>query len=191
MQSKDKYALYARVSTNNQTTDNQTIRLKEYAKQKGIEYTFFEETESTRRTRPIKQELLSMLRSDKFKGVIIYKLDRWARSSTELVLEIKELIDRGIEFISLSDNLDFSTSAGRLQFQILAAFAEFERSLISERTKEGLRRTKQQGKVLGRPTGSKDKKDRPRSGYIIREANKRKLQDEKKEVYLPIKTYIK
>ena len=189
-QSMDKYALYARVSTSGQTTDNQAIRLKEYAKQKGIDFTFFEETESTRKTRPVKQELLTQLRAKKYKGVIIYKLDRWARSSTELVIEIKELIDKGIEFISISDNLDFSTSAGRLQFQILAAFAEFERSLISERTKEGLKRTKQQGKTLGRPTGSKDKKERPKSGYIIREANKRKTQDEKKEVYLPIKTYI-
>ena len=190
MQLNNKYALYARVSTINQTTDNQAIRLKEYAKQKGIDFTFFEETESTRRTRPVKQELLTLLRAKKFKGVIVYKIDRWARSSTELILEVKELIDKEIEFISISDNLSFSTSAGRLQFQILAAFAEFERSLISERTKEGLRRTKQQGTKLGRPIGSKDQKERPKSGYIMREAFKRKANDEAKGKYLPLKSYV-
>lgn len=190
MEDKNKYAIYVRVSTNTQTNDNQTIRLIEYAKQRGIEYVLFEETESTRKTRPVKQELLTLLRAKKFKGVIVWKLDRWARSSTELVIEIKELFDKGIEFISISDNLDFTTSSGRLQFQILAAFAEFERSLISERTKEGLKRTKSQGTVLGRPSGSKDKKQRPKSGYIMREANKRKVADEKKGKYLPIKSYV-
>lgn len=65
------------------------------------------------------------------------KLDQYARNTTELILEAKELLDKGIGFISISDNIDFSSASGRLQFQILAAFAEFERSLISERTKEG------------------------------------------------------
>ena len=73
----------------------------------------------------------------------------------------------------MSDNLDFTTASGKLQFQILSAFAEFERSLISERTKEGLRRAKLQGKQLGRPKGSKDKKVRKKSGYYVREINKR------------------
>ena len=80
---------------------------------------------------------------------------------------------------------------GRLHFQILAAFAEFERSLISERTKEGIERTKSQGTILGRPKGKKDSKPRPKSGYYMREANKRKTQDEKKGVFQSVETYIK
>jgi DNA invertase Pin-like site-specific DNA recombinase len=73
---------------------------------------------------------------------------------------------------------------------IIDAFAEFERSLISERTKEGLNRAKSQGKQLGRPKGSKDKNKRRKSGYIFREANKRKLQDENSGVYKSIEAYL-
>lgn len=169
-----KVALYARVSTSEQTVENQKIRLIEYANAKGLEYDFYEETESTRKTRPIKQELLAKLRKGMYSACIIYKLDRWARSSTELILDTTELIKKEIGFISLSDNLDFSTAAGKLQFQILAAFAQFERELIRERTLEGLRRAKMQGRSSGRPKGSKDTKKRKKSGYILREAKKRK-----------------
>ena len=72
--------------------------------------------ESTRKTRPVKQELLQKIRNGEYKEVIVYKLDRWARSSRELILEIQELTDKGVRFVSLSDNLDFSTSTGRLHF---------------------------------------------------------------------------
>jgi DNA invertase Pin-like site-specific DNA recombinase len=64
---------------------------------------------------------------------------------------VKELTERGIKFISLSENPDFSTSAGKLHFQILCAFAEFERDLIREKTIEGIRRAKMKGKVPGGP----------------------------------------
>ena len=101
------------------------------------------------------------------------------------------MIDKGIGFISISDNLDFSNSVGRLHFQILSAFAEFERSLISERTKEGIDRLKALGIKLGRKVGSKDKKPRPKSGYIMREAKKRKIKDEKKGIFQSVEAYIK
>jgi DNA invertase Pin-like site-specific DNA recombinase len=148
------------VSTLEQTTDNQILRLTEFCKSKNWEFDTFEETVSTRKTRPVKQALLQKLRAKEYEAVIVYKLDRWARSSTELILDTKEIIDKGIGFISYSDNIDFTTATGKLHFQILSAFAEFERALISERTKEGLRRAKQQGKQLGRPKGSKDSKKR-------------------------------
>ncbi len=173
----DKFALYCRVSTTDQTNDNQIIRLIEYAKQRNWNYDLFEETESTRKTRPVKAAMLVRLRSKEYKGVIVYKLDRFARSSVELILEVQELVDKGIEFISISDNLNFGTAAGKLQFQILAAFSEFERALIRERTLEGLHRTKQQGTRLGRPKGSKDTKRRRKSGYILKEAKKRQAKD--------------
>ena len=177
-----KVAIYVRVSTTEQTVENQKIRLVEYAKKHGYEYDIYEETESTRKTRPIKQTLLGKLRKGEYDAVIIYKLDRWARSSTELILDTQELIKKGIGFISVSDNLDFSTAAGKLHFQILSAFAEFERELIRERTLEGLNRAKMQGKKVGRPKGSKDKKQRKRSGYSLREAMKRKKGDEEKGI---------
>jgi putative DNA-invertase from lambdoid prophage Rac len=172
---KSRIALYSRVSTNKQTNANQIHRLVEYANQKGADFDLYEEVESSRKTRPVKQDLLKKLRNGEYNSVVVYKLDRWARSSTELILEVQELIDKKIGFHSVSDNLDFNSSMGKLHFQILSAFAEFERNLISERTKEGLARVKMQGiKKLGRPKGSKDSKPRPKSGYYVREANKRK-----------------
>jgi DNA invertase Pin-like site-specific DNA recombinase len=187
----DKFALYGRVSTNSQTTENQKIRLIQYAESNNLIYDLYEEVESTRKTRPVKQQLLQKIRAGEYKGVVVFKLDRWARSSRELILEIQELVDKGVAFTSISDNIDFSTSVGRLHFQILAAFAEFERALISERTKEGLARTKQNGQALGRPKGAKDKKVRPKSGYILREASKRKKNDETNGSFNSIKDYIK
>ena len=169
MENKEKFALYCRVSTTMQTTDNQKIRLLQWATDNNYRYELFDETQTTRKTRPIKQLLLQRLRKGDFTAVVVFKLDRWARSSTELILETKELIDKGIGFISLSDNLDFTSASGKLHFQILSAFAEFERALISERTKEGLHRVKQSGTILGRPKGAKDKKKRVRSGYYVRE----------------------
>jgi len=187
----NKIALYFRVSTQLQTIDNQRIRLVEYAERNRVSYDIFEEVESTRKTRPVKQALLAKLRNHEYDSVVVYKLDRWARSSTELILDTKELLDKGVGFISLSDNIDFTTAAGKLQFQILSAFAEFERSLISERTKEGLRRIKAQGKTgPGRPAGSKDSKPRKKSGYILREATKRQQQDAANGVHRSIENYI-
>ena len=168
-----KYALYCRVSTTDQTTENQRLRLIEYANQQNWLYDVFEETQSSGKTRPVKAALLQKLRNKEYKGIVVYKLDRYARSSTELILETQELINKGIDFISISDKIDFSTAMGKLHFQILCAFAEFERALIRERTIEGLRRTRQNGKQLGRPKGSKDKKQRRKSGYYVREQNKR------------------
>jgi len=185
-----KVALYKRVSTSKQTNENQSIRLIEYVKAKGWDYDEYDEVESSRKTRPVKQHLMGLLRQGRYDGVVVYKLDRWARSSTELILEAKELLDKGIAFISISDNLDFSTASGKLHFHILSAFAEFERSLISERTKEGIRRARLQGKTLGRPKGSKDKKKRRKSGYILRQALKRKESDEQIGVFRTVEDYI-
>jgi putative DNA-invertase from lambdoid prophage Rac len=165
-----RVAIYARVSTDEQTTENQVLRLKDYVERQGWSYEVVEEVESSRKTRPKKAELLQRLRRREFDAVIIWKLDRWARSSQELSLEIEELFNKGVLFISLSDNIDLSTATGKLQFQILSAFAEFERNLIRERTLEGLARAKRQGKKLGRPKGSVDRKDRKKSGYFLRHA---------------------
>jgi DNA invertase Pin-like site-specific DNA recombinase len=183
-------ALYARVSTTEQTVENQKIRLVEYAERNGYTYDIYEETESSRKTRPVKQALLAKLRQNQYDSVVVYKLDRWARSSTELILDTKELIDKGIGFISISDNLDFSTASGKLHFQILSAFAEFERELIRERTIEGLRRAKLQGKQAGRPKGSKDTRKRRKSGYILREAMKKQKIDLNNGIVKMIDNYI-
>lgn len=185
-----KIALYLRVSGQNQTIDSQRITLVEYAEKNGYNYDIYEEVESSRRTRPIKQALLVKLRNLEYDFVIVYKLDRWARSSTELILDTQELVNKGVGFISISDNLDFSSATGKLHFQILSVFAEFERELIRQRTVDALRRKKEQGKLLGRPKGSKDKKQRKKSGYYLREARKRQMTDSNKGVHKSIEHYL-
>lgn len=163
-----KVAIYCRVSTQEQKTENQSIILIDHAKKNKWNYTVFTEHQSTRKTRPVKYKLFQMLREHRFDAVCVLKLDRWGRSTQELITEITELYKKGIIFISLHDNIDLSTPTGKLQFDILSAFAEFERSLISQRTKEGLARVKYRGTRLGRPNGSKDKKKRSNKGYLRR-----------------------
>ena len=163
-----KVAIYCRVSTEEQTTENQKIRLVEYAERMGYDYEVIEEQMTTRKTRPKKNELLQRLRHKEFDAVLVYKLDRWARSMYELTNEVKELFEKNVKFISFSDNFDLTNANGQLQFHILCAFAEFERALIRERTLEGLHRAKAQGKTLGRPKGSGDKKRRKKGGYYMR-----------------------
>lgn len=169
-----KYALYARVSTNDQTCENQILQLIEYAKRQNWSYQIFEEKESSRNTRPIKEFLKKQLRKKAFDGLLVWKLDRWGRSTRELVTELDEFIHRGINFVSYQDNIDLSTPQGKFMAQILSAFAEFERDMISDRTKAGLERAKSQGKKLGRPPGSKDKKVRRKSGYYLRWTDSKK-----------------
>lgn len=145
-----KFALYVRVSTQDQNLDNQILPLEEYCKRMGWEYELFREKESTRKTRPIQYELYNRLLKKEFDGVLIYKFDRWARSTAELVTHLKEFESRGVRFVSYSENIDLGTPTGKLMFTIIAAMAEFERDLIRERTLAGLARARARGKILGR-----------------------------------------
>ncbi len=153
-----KCAIYIRVSKDEMNLDNQRIVLEEYAKRQGWDFTTFEEKESTRKTRPVKQELMTRLRHKEFDVVLIRQLARFARSLQELLMDVTELTDKGVIFCSYKENIDLSTATGKLQFHILAAFAEFEREIIRERTMDGLARARAQGKKLGRPF----KSQRPR-----------------------------
>lgn len=110
-----KIAIYCRVSTEGQTTENQRLPLVDYAERQGWEYEVFEETETTRKTRPIKQALMKRLRKMEFDALLVLKLDRWARSLRELTLDIEELHNKNITFISLNDGIDLSTATGKLQ----------------------------------------------------------------------------
>lgn len=146
-----KIAIYIRVSRKDLHPENQRIQLVDHAKMKKWDYEIFEEIESTRKTRPIKQELLSKLRKGQFNGVLVWKLDRWARSLQELIMDINELKSKNREFIVLTQPIDTTSSSGMFMMQILGAFAEFEREMIRERTIAGLDRARAQGKKLGRP----------------------------------------
>ena len=146
-----KVAIYVRVSKRDMNPENQLIQLEKYAKEKGFEYTIFQEKESTRNTRPIKQEVLTKLRQREYEGVLIWKLDRWARSLQELITDINEITGKNLQFIVLTAPIDTTTASGRLFINVLGAFAEFERDIIKERTMAGLDRARALGKTLGRP----------------------------------------
>jgi len=163
-----KYAIYARTSKIDQHPENQLIELERYAKANGYEYDVYSEKESTRKTRPVKAGLLAKIRKREYQGVIVWKISRWARSFFELIQEVEEFRKKNISFISLDLGVDTSTTTGMFTFRILSAVADLERENIRENTNLGLQRAKEEGKKLGRPKGSKDKKQRRRSGYYNR-----------------------
>jgi len=146
-----KYAIYVRVSRTDQILENQINPLVEYANRMGWDYELFQEKESTRKTRPIQWDLYNRLLKKEFDGLLFYKLDRWARSLRELVTHMGELNAKGVNIVSFTENIDLSTASGRLMMNIIGSFAEFERSIIRERTLSGLARARAQGKKLGRP----------------------------------------
>ena len=150
--------------------------MERWAKAQGFSYQILEEKESSRKTRPIKNRIFQDAIAGKCDMVAVWKLDRWARSLQELVNDLSILKQNKVEFFSLKDNLKLDNSpSNMLMVHILGAFAEFERSLISERTLAGLERTKKNGVKLGRPKGSSDKKRRKRSGYLLRWQNRDKV----------------
>ncbi len=170
---KKPYIIYLRKSTAKQCLTTQREIAVRYAEERGYDYMVFEEEMSTRKTRPIKQHILSLLRSGEYAGIIVQRLDRYARSLREVITEVFELTSKGIDFISIKENLDFSTPIGRMQIATISVFAEFERDLIRTRIKDSLQQKKASGKKLGRPAGAKDSKPRKKLGYYLREEVKR------------------
>src|SRR5437868_1136183 len=150
-----RVALYARVSTcNGQSPEMQLAELREYASRREWEI-FGEYVDSgisgAQESRPELNRLMSDAHQRKIDAVLVWKIDRFGRSLKHLVNSLADLSAYGVAFISLRDNLDLSTPSGRLMFQIIGAMAEFERSLIQERVRAGLRNAKLKGKTLGRP----------------------------------------
>ena len=150
-----RVALYARVSTcNGQSPQMQVAELREYAFRRGWEV-FSEYVDSgisgSTESRPELNRLMADAHRRHFDVVLCWKVDRFGRSLKHLVNALADLDSYGVAFVSLRDNLDLSTPSGRLMFQIIGAMAEFERSLIQERVRAGLRNAKLKGKTLGRP----------------------------------------
>ena len=151
-----RIALYARVSTLNgqQDPEMQLSELREYATRRGLsihEEYVDQGVSGSKESRPALNRLMSDAQRCRFDAVLVWKIDRFGRSLKHLVNSLADLSAYGISFISLRDNLDLSTPSGRLMFQIIGAMAEFERALIQERVKAGLRNAKAKGKRIGRP----------------------------------------
>jgi DNA invertase Pin-like site-specific DNA recombinase len=147
-------ALYARVSTMDQTCENQLLELRAYCAARGWqvrrEYVDTGVSGSKDR-RPALDDLIADARRRRFGVLVCWRLDRLGRNLRHLVTLLEELRELGIGFVSLGEGIDLGTPAGRLQLHILAALAEFERSRIQERVRAGLARAKRQGIRLGRP----------------------------------------
>ena len=149
-----KVGLYARVSTDKQDTDNQMIRLREIAQNRG--YEVFDEyvdiASGRNANRPNLDRMMKDAKQHRFDKIIAVKLDRIARSVTNLNNLMNDLYawNIGIEFID--QPIDTTTPAGKMILTILGAMAEFERELIVERTNDGLKRARKEGKTLGRKT---------------------------------------
>ena len=158
-----KVAIYARISRQDLNLENQLNPLKRRAENERWEYAIFTETESTRNTRPIKEEVLRLLRNREFDGVCVYALDRWCRSVSEFSLELEEFEKRKIGFYSIREGFSFDNAMGRAMAQLAMVFAQLERDLIRERTMAGLDRARAWGKKLGRPKGALDKHPRKSS----------------------------
>jgi DNA invertase Pin-like site-specific DNA recombinase len=150
-----RVALYARVSTlNGQDPEMQLRELRELATRRG--WTIAEEytdqgISGSRESRPALNRLMADAHTRRFDAVLVWKLDRFGRSLKHLVTAIADFEALGVAFVSLRDNLDLSTPSGRLMFQIIGAMSEFERSLIQERVRAGLRNARAKGKKFGRP----------------------------------------
>ena len=147
-----KFAIYVRVSKIDLNPENQQVELEKYAKNMGFEYEIFEEKESTRKTRPVKKEVFDRACKREFDGILIWKLDRWARSLQELINDFTILQNNKVEFRSIGENITVNQDPrNMLMIHMLGAFAEFERAMIRERTMSGLARARAEGRVGGRP----------------------------------------
>ena len=135
---------YARVSTNDQKADLQIAALKSA----GCEHIFTDTASGTASKRPELTRCLESLRAGD--TLIVWKLDRLGRSLSHLVAVLGELQGKGVAFLSLTEAIDTESAAGRLLGHMLAALAEFERTLIVERTQAGLKAAKKRGVKLGR-----------------------------------------
>ena len=151
---EQRVALYARVSMLvGQNPEMQLTELREYAASRGWQVggEFVDRTSGAKEQRPSLNRLMADARQRKFDIIAVWKLDRFGRSLRHLVNALAEFEALGVAFISLRDNLDLGTPAGRLMFQIVGAMAEFERALIRERVRAGLAHARSKGKRLGRP----------------------------------------
>jgi putative DNA-invertase from lambdoid prophage Rac len=153
--------LYARVSTaDQQTLPMQISAMREYAERRGwTVVTTVQDINGGTKQRPKREELIKLARQRKLDVIIVWRLDRWGRSLSDLTQSLEELRALKVDFVSVTEGLDFTTPIGRAMAGMLGIFAEFERDVLRERVKAGMQHARLKGKVLGRPTTARDKAD--------------------------------
>jgi DNA invertase Pin-like site-specific DNA recombinase len=148
-----RVALYARVSTADQSCESQLRDLRAYVAARGWQATEFVDqgVSGTKEKRPALDRLLREVKARRIDVVVVAAFDRFGRSVRHLVETLELFRHLGVEFISLREQIDTGSPLGQAVFTIIAAIAQLERSLIVERVKAGLRRARADGKRLGRP----------------------------------------
>jgi len=171
-----RVAIYTRVSTDGQSTERQVVELKEYAagRKWEVQTIYTENASGTTSKRSAFQQMLKEARAKHFDVLLVWKLDRLSRSLKDLIGTLQELNELGVQFVSLKDQIDFTTSAGRLMFHMIGAFAQFETDLIKERVVSGLNNARRKGVILGRPKEIPDETvteilQQRSNGYSIRQ----------------------
>lgn len=180
-----KAALYARVSTDAQETENQLIDLKRYCQQRSWEFQEFVDHGFSgaldASERPALRALLDAARRRHIGVVLAWDLSRLARSLTQLVGMVNDLRAWGVGLVTVRDSIDTATANGRMVFGLFATIAEFERELIRERVLLGIQRARENGITLGRPRSEFDEGERARmtllapelGGLSVRAASRR------------------
>ena len=148
-----RVGLYARVSTlDQQTLPMQNKAMREYAARRGWAITLqLKEVGSGASQRQMREKLIDAARRREIDVVLVWRLDRWGRSVTDLLATLQELEHLGVGFVSITEALDLTTPAGRAMAGLLAVFAAFEREVLGERVRAGLAHARANGKRLGRP----------------------------------------
>lgn len=169
-----RVALYARVSTDDQSCDMQLRELREYAAQAKLEivHEYVDQGVSGATVkRPALDAMMSDARKRKFSGVLVWRFDRFARSTKHLVDALTEFRRLDIRFMSYNENIDTSSPIGEAIFTIIGAVAQLERDIIRERVRAGLKNAKAKGRQLGRPKLTDDDEIRSLrdSGLSIRQ----------------------
>jgi len=157
-----KVALYCRVSTLDQTIDNQLIELRDHCSKMGWEVVkeYADEGLSgtlSRDKRPVLNSLIKDAYRKRFDSVVCWDISRIGRSMKELILFLSDMKDRGIGICSVRQGFDTSTSMGEIMFQFVGILSSWEREMIRERTLAGLERAKREGKTLGRRKVTNDR----------------------------------
>lgn len=154
MKQTKRAAIYVRCSTAEQETDMQETELREYCEKRGWNCVLYRDKAQSgaKNDRPALNQMLGDLRKRKFDVVVVWALDRLARSLKQLLSISEECRLLGVDLVSLRQNIDTTLPAGRLTFQILGAVAEFERELLRERVKAGMAQARRSGKHVGRPS---------------------------------------
>ena|ERR1700674_3362408 len=158
-----KTAVYARVSTNNgQDPEMQLRELRDYCQRRNWEVAreyVDVGISGAKEKRPELDRLIADAHRRNFDAVVVWRFDRFARSVSHLLRALETFRSLGIEFVSLSEQVDTSTPTGKMIFTVLGAVAELERSLITERVRAGVRNARAKGKRLGRPSKLADSRE--------------------------------